>query len=81
MAKEFHFHGNELVDFQTIFTCSNVVGLIAALFVFPKVPMQWFIPGLELGWGVFTLLQYRAQSYHEILAYRFVIGLFEVPFC
>lgn len=35
---------------------------------------------MELGWGLFTLLQYRVQSYAELMAYRFFVGLFEAPF-
>ena len=40
--------------------------------------MNYLIPGLEIRWGIFTLVQYRTQSYAELMAYRFMIGLFEV---
>ncbi len=40
--------------------------------------MHYLVPTLDLGWGIFTLLQYRATSYGEIMAYRFMVSLFEV---
>jgi hypothetical protein len=39
--------------------------------------MNYTIPALEVGWGIFTLLQYRAQGYSELMAYRFFVGIFE----
>lgn len=78
MSDELGFKGNELVHFQTIFTVGNVVGLLPFVYLFPRVPMYLLVPTLDLGWGIFTLLQYRAQSYGEIMAYRFLVSLFEV---
>ncbi|UQC90285.1 uncharacterized protein CLUP02_15815 [Colletotrichum lupini] len=77
MADELGFHGNELVQFQTIFVVGNVVGLLPFIYLFPRVPMHVLVPTLDLGWGLFTLLQYRAQSYAEIMAYRFMVAIFE----
>jgi MFS family permease len=39
--------------------------------------MNILVPGLDVLWGLFTLLQYRTQSYAEMMAYRFLVGLFE----
>lgn len=64
-----------------MFTVANVVGLIPNIFLFTKLPMYWLIPFLEFGWGVFTLLQFKANSYAHFMAYRFIIGLFEAPYC
>ncbi|KAI8313746.1 putative transporter SEO1 [Colletotrichum sp. SAR11_59] len=80
MADELGFHGNELVQFQTIFVVGNVVGLLPFIYLFPRVPMHILVPTLDLGWGLFTLLQYRAQSYGEIMAYRFMVSLFEASY-
>jgi hypothetical protein len=78
MADELGFHGNELVHFQTIFTVGNVVALLPFTYLFPRVPMHYLVPALDLMWGIFTLLQYRATSYSEIMAYRFMVSIFEV---
>ncbi|KAL3420595.1 hypothetical protein PVAG01_07040 [Phlyctema vagabunda] len=80
MSDDLNFHGNELVQFQTIFVVGNVVGLLPFLYLFPKVPMHWLVPCLDLGWGIFNLLQFRAQSYGEIMAYRFMVSLFEASY-
>lgn len=55
-----------------------VVGQIPFLFLFTYVPMHWIVPFLDVSWGIFTLLQYRANSFAEMAAYRFLVGLFEV---
>lgn len=78
MSEELGFHGNELVQFQTVFVVGNVVGLLPFIYLFPRVPMHYLVPTLDLLWGIFTLLQYRAQSFGEIAAYRFMVSLFEV---
>src|ERR1700743_3526856 len=48
------------------------------MFLFTRVPMHWLIPLLDICWGIFTLLQYRVHSYAELMAYRFLVGWFEV---
>ncbi|ORY63056.1 major facilitator superfamily domain-containing protein [Pseudomassariella vexata] len=78
MSEDLGFNGNQLVQFQTIFVVGNVVGLLPFIYLFPRVPMHILVPTLDLGWGIFTLLQYRAQSYGDIMAYRFLVSLFEV---
>jgi len=40
--------------------------------------MHWIIPFMDLAWGIFTLLQYRSNSFAELAAYRFLVGWFEV---
>lgn len=73
LSEELGFHGNELVHFQTMYTVGAVVGQVPFGLIFPKVRMNWLIPGLDLGWGLFTLLQYRTQTASEMMAYRFLV--------
>ncbi|KUI56672.1 putative transporter SEO1 [Cytospora mali] len=80
MSDDLNFDGNQLVQFQTIFVVGNVVGLLPFIYLFPRVPMYLLVPTLDLGWGIFTLLQYRAQSYSEIMAYRFFVSIFEASY-
>lgn len=80
MSEDLNFNGNQLVQFQTIFYVGNVVGLLPFIYLFPRVPMHILVPSLDLCWGIFTLLQYRAQSYGEIMAYRFLVSLFEASY-
>ncbi|KAL3436068.1 major facilitator superfamily domain-containing protein [Aspergillus tetrazonus] len=58
----------------------NVVALLPFMYLFPRVPMHYLIPALDLLWGIFTLLQYRATSYAEIMAYRFMVSIFEASY-
>lgn len=78
LSEDLNFQGNQLVQFQTMYIVGAAVGQIPFAWIFPKVPMHWLVPGMDLGWGLFTLLQYRVESYGEMMAYRFLVGLFEV---
>ena len=61
-----------------MYVVGAVVGQLPFTFIFPMFPMNYTIPALELGWGIFTLLQYRTETFAELMAYRFLVGLFEV---
>lgn len=78
MKEELGFYGNELVELQTVFTVASVVCQLPFAYLFPKVPLYILVPTMELIWGVFNLLQYRARSFGEVVAYRFMVGVFEV---
>jgi hypothetical protein len=80
LSDDLNFHGNELIDFQTIYQVGSVIGQLPLVWLFPIVPMNWLIPGIEIFWGLFTLLQFRANTYSQLMAYRFFIGFFEVFF-
>ncbi|KAF4978845.1 hypothetical protein FDECE_18150, partial [Fusarium decemcellulare] len=77
MKEELGFVGNELVQQQTVFTVSTVVAQLPFPFLFTRVPLYILLPTMELLWGVFNLLQYRAHSFGELAAYRCMIGIFE----
>lgn len=78
MKEDLQLYGNELVQFQTVFTVASVLGQLPFVFLFPKVPLYILIPSMELLWGVFNLLQFKSQSFGEEIAYRFMVGIFEV---
>lgn len=78
MEQSLNLKGNDLVNLQTIYTVGAVLGQLPFAYLFTKYPISWLIPGMDLLWGVFTLLQYRATSYEEMMAYRFLVGWFEV---
>lgn len=78
MQESLNLQGNDLVNLQTIYTVGAVLGQLPFAYLFTKYPISYLIPGMDLLWGVFTLLQYRATSYEEMMAYRFLVGWFEV---
>jgi hypothetical protein len=78
LSTDLNFHQNQLVHLTAMYTAGAVIGQLPFTFIFPMFPMNYTIPALEVGWGIFTLLQFRAQSYSELMAYRFFVGIFEV---
>lgn len=78
MKEDLQFEENQLVNIQAMYTAGVAIGGIPLIYLLPRFPVNWTIPALELGWGLFTLLQYRTTSYAEIRAYRFFVGIFEV---
>jgi len=80
MKEDLGFYGNELSQLQTMYIVGAAVGQIPFLFIFTYVPMYWLVPGMDIFWGIATLLQFRAQSFAEMAAYRFLVGWFEVCF-
>ncbi|KAI5861086.1 vitamin H transporter [Durotheca rogersii] len=80
MKEDLGFYGNELVRLQTMYIVGAVLGQIPFLFLFTYIPMYWLIPSLDVLWGIFTLLQYRGNSFAEMAAYRFFVGWFEAAF-
>ncbi|KAJ5569696.1 uncharacterized protein N7459_009126 [Penicillium hispanicum] len=80
LKEDLGLQGNDLVQLQTMYTIGAVVGQLPFAYLFTKLPMHWIIPFMDVAWGIFTLLQYRATSYAEIAAYRFLVGWFEASY-
>ncbi|KAB8261449.1 major facilitator superfamily domain-containing protein [Aspergillus pseudonomiae] len=80
VKEDLNLQGNDLVQLQTMYTVGAVVGQIPFVYLFTKLPISWVIPILDIAWGVFTLLQFRASSFSELAAYRFLVGWFEAAF-
>ena len=80
MSEELGFHKNELVQFQTMYSVGAVVGQIPFALLFPKVRMNWLIPGLDIGWGIFTVAHAFVRGRSALLAVRLMIGVFEAGF-
>ncbi|KAK9479025.1 major facilitator superfamily domain-containing protein [Lipomyces japonicus] len=80
MKTDLNLGGNDLVHLQVMFTLGGVICQIPFTYLFPKVRMNWLIPGMDIIWGLFTLAQYKAQSRRELMAYRFLVGAAEASF-
>ncbi|EPE02585.1 mfs transporter [Ophiostoma piceae UAMH 11346] len=78
MKEDLGFYGNQLVQLQTCFNVAYTVFMIPLTLLAAEYPK--IIPACEFMWGIFTLLQYRANSFGELAAYRFMTGLFESSF-
>ncbi|KFY51355.1 hypothetical protein V496_08855 [Pseudogymnoascus sp. VKM F-4515 (FW-2607)] len=80
LKEDLGFKSNELVNLNAMYIAGAVIGQLPFTFIFPMFPMNYTIPALEAGWGIFTLLQFRAQGYAELMTYRFFVGIFEAAF-
>lgn len=80
MSADLNFHGNQLVQFQTMYIVGAAVFQLPFMYLFTRVPMNIMIPTLDVLWGLVTLIQYRTQSYGEMMAYRFLVGVLEASF-
>ncbi|CAH0055640.1 unnamed protein product [Clonostachys solani] len=80
LAHDLGFDGNELVNFTSVGQAASIVGTIPFAYLFTRVPMNYLVPGIQLMWGVFTLVQFRANSYSAFMVLRFLVGFFEGPF-
>ncbi|KAL2828564.1 hypothetical protein BJY01DRAFT_228374 [Aspergillus pseudoustus] len=63
-----------------MYTVGAVLDQLPFAYLFTEFPMSWVIPFLDIIWGVYTLLQYRVESFGELMAYRFFVGWFEAAF-
>lgn len=61
-------------------TIGYIIGQWPSSFILTRVPAHLWIPFLELGWVAFTFALAGAKSYHQLLALRFVVGLFEAGY-
>lgn len=80
MQEDLQLRGNELVQIQTLYTVGATIGQLPFMYLLTHVPLQWLIPGADILWGLFTLLQFRATSASEVMGYRFLVGFFEAAF-
>ena len=80
MKEDLHFLGNELIRLQTMYVVGAVVGKLPFMYLFTRFRMQWLLPVQDIAWGVFTLLQFRTQSFAELATYRFMVGWFEAAY-
>ncbi|KAG4415635.1 hypothetical protein IFR04_011249 [Cadophora malorum] len=66
MKEDLNLGGNDLAHLQSALLIGNCIGQVPGAYFFPKVPLHILIPGLDLGWGIFNLLQYRAKVHYTL---------------
>lgn len=80
MKEDLSMYGNELTTATTCWTVGYVIGQIPSNLLLTRISPRWWIPAMELGWGVMTLATYKVTNYHALYAIRFFVGLFEAGF-
>jgi len=73
-------NGNELTYATTCWTVGYALGQVPSNLILTRVPPRYWIPMLEIGWGLATLASFRVQTCHQLYLIRFFVGLFESGF-
>lgn len=77
MKEDLGLYGDELNYFTTWFSVSYCIMLIPSQVIMTWVRPSWWLPGLELGWGLMTGLIALCQNAKQIYVLRVFLGLFE----
>lgn len=72
--------GNELTYATTAWTVGYALGQVPSNLILTRIPPRYWIPFLEIGWGLATLASYRVQTCSQLYLVRFLVGLFESGF-
>ncbi|SCU81084.1 LAME_0B05600g1_1 [Lachancea meyersii CBS 8951] len=79
MREELNFKGNQLVETQVMYTVGNIVFQLPMIFLLDKIPLNFFLPTLDICWSILTLGCSKVNSVPHLKAIRFFIGVFEAP--
>lgn len=77
MKEDLSLYGDELNYFTTFFSVSYCIMLIPSQVIMTWVRPSWWLPGLEIAWGVMTGLIALCQNAKQVYVLRVFLGLFE----
>ncbi|RDW22826.1 major facilitator superfamily domain-containing protein [Yarrowia lipolytica] len=77
MKEDLDFKGNDLVTTQAMYSAGAIIFQLPFLYIIPKFPNNYILPVMDFGWGLMTLLLYKAKSPGGVQALRFFVGAFE----
>ncbi|KAF9264491.1 MFS general substrate transporter [Marasmius fiardii PR-910] len=77
MKEDLALYGNELNYFSTYFQVGYCIMLIPSQVIMTYMRPSWWLPGLEVVWGILTGLVATANKARQIYALRTFIGLCE----
>ncbi|GAA5988817.1 hypothetical protein JCM10908_006183 [Rhodotorula pacifica] len=80
MKEDLNMYGNQLTTAITMWTIGYALGQIPSNLLLTRVSPRWWIPTLELVWGLCTLFSYKVKTYQGLYAIRFFVGLAEAGF-
>ncbi|KAI9733756.1 MAG: hypothetical protein M1818_007170 [Claussenomyces sp. TS43310] len=91
MKEDLNLYGNQYNYIVVAWTIGYIIGQWAhpdahaglmqpSNFILTRVRAHIWIPFLEIGWTVFTFSLAGAKTYTQMLALRFVVGLFEAGY-
>ncbi|KAK7214696.1 hypothetical protein V2G26_002699 [Clonostachys chloroleuca] len=77
MKEDLQLYGNELNFFSTYFNIAYCVMLIPSQIILTYVRPSFWLPGLEIAWGIITGLMAVTKHANHVYALRVLLGLFE----
>lgn len=77
MKEDLGLYGNELNYFTTWFSVSYCIMLIPSQVIMTWVRPSWWLPGLEIAWGIVTGLIALCHNAKQVYVLRVFLGLFE----
>lgn len=77
MKEDLGLYGNELNYFTTWFSVSYCIMLIPSQVIMTWVRPSWWLPGLEIAWGIVTGLIALCHNAKQIYVLRVFLGIFE----
>jgi hypothetical protein len=80
MKEDLGLYGNELNYMQTCWTVGYVIGEIPSNLILTRIRPRYWIPTMELIWGILTFSLVRANNIRTIYIIRFFVGLAESTF-
>lgn len=70
MKEDLGMNGNQLTYATTMWTVGYVLGQIPSNLILTRVAPRYWIPALEIVWGICTLASYKVNSYQQLYAIR-----------
>lgn len=77
MKEDLGLHGNELNYFTTYFSVSYCIMLIPSQVIMTWMRPSWWLPSLEIAWGIMTGLIALCHNAKQVYVLRVFLGLFE----
>ncbi|KAH8845166.1 hypothetical protein MCOR21_010576 [Pyricularia oryzae] len=77
MKEDLQLYGDELNYFTTFFLLGNLIMVVPSQIALTYIPPNWWLPGLEITWGVLTGLFAVTKNARDIYALRFFLGMCE----
>ncbi|ODV82596.1 hypothetical protein CANARDRAFT_30701 [[Candida] arabinofermentans NRRL YB-2248] len=76
MKEDLGMYGNELTYQSSCYMAGFIVGQIPLTMLATVLPINYYLPAMDIVWALFTLFIFKIKDYHQLYALRFCIGLF-----
>lgn len=77
LKEDLGLKGNDLVTIQALYSAGAIIFQLPFIYIIPKFPKNYILPIMVSGWGVMTVLLFRAENPAGVKALRFFVGVFE----